>query len=66
MKFINYVDYRATAIAYSYATEYPAEQCEPGNANELKCCQYKTYFWEHYNPERSCCGPDGVLGIGTC
>ena len=60
MKFLN--DEELTAEA----TEYPAEQCVPGNANELECCQHDTHFWAHYNPQRSCCGPDGVKELGSC
>merc|ERR1712176_1204744 len=60
MKFLN--DEQLTAVA----TEYPAGKCQPGNANKLECCQYDTHFWAHYNPERSCCGRDGVKENGDC
>lgn len=50
-------------------SDFPADQCVPRNSNgggPGECCQYDTHFWVHYNPNSSCCGPDGVQSIGSC
>ena len=60
MKFLN--DEQLTARA----TKHPAEKCVPGYANDIECCQYNKHFWAHFNPDRSCCGPDGVKEVGSC
>ena len=66
MKFLSNKSFSKFEPKDSLATDYQAGRCIPGTVNDLECCQHNVYFWAHYNPDRSCCGPDGVKALGDC
>ena len=49
-------------------TNYDGSLCMKANSGGPKgqCCNWDSFFYAHYNPDKSCCGSNGVQTAGTC
>ena len=46
---------------------YDADYCVKSyTSSDDRCCQWDKFLFASYNPDKSCCGEDGVQEAGTC
>ena len=47
---------------------YGAELCVKAQSTDVraKCCLFDNFMYQSYNPDKFCCGANGVKKIGFC